>query len=256
MGKFAPVFILALVFILPLQAQSEADLTAISALEALFPIEPYRYITGRYDAANTADFVQLPNELTNGMPAHLRTGAADDLHAMITAAKRDGINLYVSSSTRSFSHQRRLWNARYNGTKVTAGKNLKMAYPDPEERILELTKYSAPPGISRHHWGTDVDLNSTSLAYWGSPRGERILAWLSKNAGNYGYVMVYTEHRTAGFSYEPWHWSYAPLARPILRDHFRNYVTLDKLTGFDGADIGTTLAGWEVYAFSVNDSLK
>ncbi len=254
MSKFAPVFILALVFSLPLRAQSEADdIIANATIDTLFPIEPYLYITGRYDAANTADFVQLPKELTNGMSAHLRIEAADDLHAMIAAAKRDGISLYVSSSTRSFSHQARLWNARYNGTILTAGKNLKIAYPDPKERVQELSKYSAPPGLSRHHWGTDIDLNSTSLAYWESSRGRRILLWLRKNAGDYGYLMVYTKHRDEGFSYEPWHWSYAPLARPILRDHFRNYVTLDN---FDGANIGATLPEWEVYAFSVNDSLK
>lgn len=254
MWKFAPGFILALVSSLPLQAQSEADdIIAKTTIDTLFPVEPYLYITGRYDAANTADFVQLPKELTNGMPAHLRAEAADNLHAMIAAAKRDGINLYVSSSTRSFSHQVRLWNARYNGTKLTGGKNLKTAFPDPKERVQELSKHTSPPGLSRHHWGTDVDLNSTSLAYWESARGRRILSWLSKNAENYGYLMVYTKHRNAGFSYEPWHWSYATLARPILRDHFRNYVTLDN---FDGANIGVTLQAWEVYAFSVNDSLK
>lgn len=254
MYKFASAVILALVSSVPLGAQSKAeDVTGISAKEALFPVEPYLYITGRYDAANTADFVQLPKELTNGMSAHLRAEAADDLHAMIAAAKRAGINLYVSSSTRSFSHQGRLWNARYNGTKLTGGKNLKIAYPDPKIRVQELSKYTSPPGLSRHHWGTDVDLNSTSLAYWESSRGKRILSWLNKNAENYGYLMVYTEHRNGGFGYEPWHWSYATLARPILRDHFRNYVTLDN---FDGADIGATLQEWEVYAFSVNDSLK
>ncbi|MEM5798420.1 MAG: D-alanyl-D-alanine carboxypeptidase family protein [Candidatus Aenigmatarchaeota archaeon] len=43
--------------------------------------------------------------------------------------------------------------------------------------------------------------------------------WLKKNANKYGFFEVYDSNpKRTGFAYEPWHWSFAGLSIPILRD--------------------------------------
>ncbi|MFM9004881.1 MAG: D-alanyl-D-alanine carboxypeptidase family protein [Flavobacteriales bacterium] len=40
-------------------------------------------------------------------------------------------------------------------------------------------KFSSMPGTSRHHWGTDIDLNSVEPSYFLSGKGLLIYQWLS-----------------------------------------------------------------------------
>ncbi len=87
-------------------------------------------------------------------------------------------------------------------------------------RLDIILRFSAVPGASRHHWGTDVDFNSVANADWappsgGSATGGRFFAlgqWLQANAGRVGFVQSYAAGRTGGHADEPWHWSYAPIA--------------------------------------------
>jgi hypothetical protein len=88
------------------------------------------------------------------------------------------------------------------------------------DRLAIILKFSALPGASRHHWGTDVDFNSVESADWapGVPGGSaagplfEMGVWLQGNAARAGFVQPYTPGRTAGYNEEPWHYSYAPLA--------------------------------------------
>lgn len=89
-------------------------------------------------------------------------------------------------------------------------------------RLDIILRFSAVPGASRHHWGTDVDFNSTSNADWapasGSTRAGRFHAlglWLQRNANRVGFIKTYTSGRAGGHQEEAWHYSYEPIAGPI-----------------------------------------
>jgi LAS superfamily LD-carboxypeptidase LdcB len=95
------------------------------------------------------------------------------------------------------------------------------------ERIAAILVWSALPGASRHHWGTDCDLIDRAALPAGAPvellsadfaaggRYARLAAWLDEHAAEYGFFRPYDQDR-GGVLPEPWHISYAPLAEPAL----------------------------------------
>jgi hypothetical protein len=96
------------------------------------------------------------------------------------------------------------------------------------DRMKIILQFSALPGTSRHHWGTEVDLNSTNVADW--QPGQKLAplgTWLDANAAKVGMLRSYTPGRKGGYADEPWHFSYAPIAGP-LRDRYNAEVNLTK----------------------------
>jgi predicted deacylase len=109
------------------------------------------------------------------------------------------------------------------------------------DRLREILRFSSLPGTSRHHWGTEVDLNSVKPAEWepaakSKPAG-RFFAlgqWLQANAPSVGLVQAYTPGRSGGYEPEAWHYSYAPISVG-LRERYNKQVNLttdviDKIT--------------------------
>lgn len=123
------------------------------------------------------------------------------LIAMIAEAKNDGIKLNVVSAFRSYDHQKRIWENKWGNAPL-----------NDINQALYILRYSSYPGTSRHHWGTDVDLNSVSLGYWETNEGRRVHQWLLNNGPRYGFCQVYSPGRNKGYSDEPWHWSHMPTA--------------------------------------------
>ena len=224
-------------------------------LNNLFPLEPKAYLLGQFRPDTTQDFVRLPGKLTRGR-AYLRSEAAEALLRMAQAARDDGIRLTVISATRTFRQQRVIWNGKFTGSRRSGGRNLAREYPDSTERCQAILQYSSAPGTSRHHWGTDVDLNSTDPAYWRTGSGLAALHWLDHNAHEYGFFMAYPPDREHGHRYEPWHWSYQPLARPLLRDHYHRLVSDEDLDGFLGAEHVRHLPWREWYINGVSKALR
>ena len=143
--------------------------------------------------------------------------AATAFRVMTAAAARDGVGLVAVSGFRSVERQVAIWNRKFR-----AGCDEGLDDRAAIDRILE---YSAPPGWSRHHWGTDVDLVEDTMRLeprleaedWqpGAPCG-RAAAWLSEHAIDFGFARPYVED-LGGFLPEPWHWSYVPAAAPLAR---------------------------------------
>jgi hypothetical protein len=101
-----------------------------------------------------------------------------------------------------------------------------------KERLNTIIQFSALPGASRHHWGTEVDFNSVNVADWrpaSTSKGEGTLfklgQWLQANAPKVGFLQAYTAGRSGGYNEEPWHYSYAPLSVG-LRQRYDNQVNL------------------------------
>lgn len=141
--------------------------------------------------------------------------------AMQTEAKKDGIDLKVVSSFRSYAAQKRIWNRKYKRF-ISEG----LTGPEAIKKIIE---YSTLPGTSRHHWGTDIDLIEGSKIVEGDVLLEehfhqgayqKLHRWLQKNATRYGFDIVYTnDSLRKGFLYEPWHYSYTPLSKEFLKTY-------------------------------------
>ena len=91
------------------------------------------------------------------------------------------------------------------------------------------------PGTSRHHWGTDFDINSLETAYYTSGKGAKEYAWMKAHASEYGFCQVYNyKSNRTGYNDEPWHWSFMPLSSRFLKMYVES-VSYQDITGFKGS---------------------
>jgi LAS superfamily LD-carboxypeptidase LdcB len=114
------------------------------------------------------------------------------------------------------------------------------------------------PGTSRHHWGTDVDLNSMDPKYFDTEAGKKIYDWLKTNASAYGFGQPYCAKgadRATGYEEEKWHWSYLPIARQCT-DAYQRKVKYSDITGFSGSETAEELKVIEDYVMGINKSCK
>src|SRR4029450_11486998 len=91
----------------------------------------------------------------------LHRAAVRPFLAMREAAALAGFDLVPVSSFRDFGRQRAIWNAKFRGERAAldrAGKPMDMTPPGPGARVEAILLWSALPGASRHHWGSDVDV--------------------------------------------------------------------------------------------------
>ncbi len=198
-----------------------------------------------------------PLELTGRAATHIREAPAlgarlhaqaiDAANALREAAAAAGHDLAIVSAFRDFSRQSGIWNRKFRGEQAVldrAGKPLQVAVMNGPERVRAILLWSALPGASRHHWGTDFDVYDraavqpdyrpelTLAEYTGSGPFARLDEWLAANLGNYGFFRPYRTDR-GGVHPEPWHLSYAPVAGPALRA-----LTVDVLTdAIEGSDL-------------------
>jgi LAS superfamily LD-carboxypeptidase LdcB len=89
----------------------------------------------------------------------------------------------------------------------------------PEERQQEILIASAGPGISRHHWGSEVDFYDASTERWRTSWSALFTAMYDHGlAARYGFVWTYGLPYDHGARYrdERWHWSYHPVSKPML----------------------------------------
>ncbi|MCF6307031.1 MAG: M15 family metallopeptidase [Flavobacteriaceae bacterium] len=141
---------------------------------------------------------------------------------MKTEAKKEGINIEVVSAYRSFQRQKEIFDRKY---KKFTSQGL-----SPSEAIDKIIEYSTIPGTSRHHWGTDIDIIDSN-----APRSKNVLneenfygdgpycklkEWLNVHSESFGFYEVYTNNsKRKGFKYEPWHFSYIPVSKPMLQEY-------------------------------------
>jgi LAS superfamily LD-carboxypeptidase LdcB len=150
---------------------------------------------------------------------------------MRRAARAAGIDLKPVSSFRDFDRQLSIWNSKYDGHKPlldAAGHALDASLLSPAERIDAILRWSALPGASRHHWGTDIDLidaNAVAPDYRVrlvpeefEPAGPFAAchAWLDAHAARFGFFRPF-RGVLSGVQAEPWHYSFAPVAEGARR---------------------------------------
>ena len=150
---------------------------------------------------------------------------------MRAAAAREGLDLVPFSSFRDFDRQLAIWNAKARGERELRGADgqlLDALQLDDEARVAAILCWSALPGASRHHWGTDFDVMDAAALPPGyrlqvvpeeyAPEGVfgRLNAWLDAHAAEFGFYRPYTLWR-GGVQPEPWHLSHAALAAAALQ---------------------------------------
>jgi LAS superfamily LD-carboxypeptidase LdcB len=177
-----------------------------------------------------------PAELTGRSRTHVldlaELGSALHVHtvapflAMRREALAAGFDLVPVSSFRDFERQLGIWNAKFNGEKPlhdAAGGLLVAAELSPAERVDAILIWSALPGASRHHWGTDLDLIDRAAVPTGyrvqlsaeefAPTGPfaAVSGWLEVNSARFGFFRPFRGVES-GVQREDWHYSFAPLA--------------------------------------------
>jgi LAS superfamily LD-carboxypeptidase LdcB len=181
----------------------------------------------------------LANELTGQVYSHL-TQLSDNIYVhkqvvsafkgLQLAAQKDGFNLQIASGFRSFERQQLIWNNKFSGKIRILNKE---GHPLAIEKLSEIEKlfailhWSALPGTSRHHWGTDFDifdpnclpvdkkLQLTVSEYSESGYFFELTQWLSENMKSFGFYRPYQKYN-GGVAIEPWHISYFPIAQRAI----------------------------------------
>lgn len=160
-------------------------------------------------------------------PKHrLQADAKQAFVAMQAAALKDGLQLMPASSFRSFSRQLLIWNDKFVGKRPLLDADSQplsaLSLSEPE-RIMTILRWSALPGTSRHHWGTDVDIYDPSLLPSGAALQLEpweyeadgyfypLSQWLEQNMARFGFYLPFSK-ASGGVAREPWHLSYRPLA--------------------------------------------
>ena len=159
-------------------------------------------------------------------PHRLTAATAAAFNDMQVAAAYEGFNLQAASSWRSFERQLAIWNGKWRGERPLLDADnqpLDALQLDDMERLHAILRWSALPGTSRHHWGTDLDIYDpdclpvgTRLALepweyeaggWFADLGE----WLGDHMADFGFFLPYAKPLDAaqGVAYEPWHISFA-----------------------------------------------
>lgn len=129
--------------------------------------------------------------------------AYDDYQAMVQAARKDGVYVYVTSSYRTMDKQISLHEA-----KIEEGVMMGYSYAKAKERAAEVV---AVPGTSEHQAGLALDFVSAEYRRLDEKQEDtKGFQWLKENCYDYGFILRYPNGKTeeTGIIYEPWHFRY------------------------------------------------
>jgi LAS superfamily LD-carboxypeptidase LdcB len=141
-----------------------------------------------------------------------------------------GIDFAVASAFRSYDRQLKIWNEKIQGQRPL--KNKKGEVLDPkelsdEELLDTILLWSHIPGVSRHHWGTDLDIfdatwykkNGAKLElenhfYLGDGPNAKMHLFneqlLAQSSSAFAFYRPYTNDKN--FMPELWHYSHQKIA--------------------------------------------
>ncbi|WP_200904266.1 M15 family metallopeptidase [Vibrio sp. VPAP30] len=183
-----------------------------------------------------------PEQLTGQSTSHLvetvvgqkaflvHAAVSQDLLALKQSATEAGFNFNIASGFRDFDRQTTIWNNKMSGktdildsdSQVINTESLSEA-----NKVIAILRWSALPGGSRHHWGTDFDVfdrdslpqgEALKLEPWEYLTGHQkaFYDWLSRNLHDYGFFFPYAQD-LGGVAVEPWHISHKDVAEQCLK---------------------------------------
>lgn len=189
--------------------------------------------SGQVPEVFTPDQKQLLGLSEDGLvpygAARLRPEVAAALGCLAGAAQEAGFELAVASAFRGFDRQLRIWNRKACGELAVRDDQdclVPMEFLTAAQQVDCILRFSALPGASRHHWGTDLDVYDHAAM----PENYRLQLtpsevaadgifgafhdWLDTQIAtgrSFGFYRPYDVDR-GGVAVERWHLSYAPRA--------------------------------------------
>jgi len=155
--------------------------------------------------------------------------------ALREEARRAGFEVEIVSGFRGFDRQLSIWNRKADGELAVLDSDAEpmdiRALSD-EELVFAILRWSALPGASRHHWGTELDVIDAAARpedYEVQLVPEEVDSggmfgpfhdWLDdriRTGTSNGFFRPYDRDR-GGVAPERWHLSCAPVATPLARD--------------------------------------
>lgn len=203
-------------------------------------------LLGKFNYRLDPKFIAVESKYCS-KPMYLQKETYQKFKEMHEAAKKDGVTLIIISGTRNFSEQKGIWDGKW-------GKYI--ASMDSLSAAKTILRFSSMPTTSRHHWGTDIDINSLDNNYFTSGKGLKEYEWLKKNAARFGFCQVYTDKVTTkrtGYEMEKWHWSYLPIAKTYLKQ-YKELITYKEIKGFTGAYLAPKLRAIDDYVNGIDAS--
>lgn len=163
------------------------------------------YIDGIMMASKT---FSLPRDFDPGV----NDEALNAFNEMQADAANEGLDIYISSSYRSYEDQERIYNS----------------YVESDGKEAADT-YSARPGHSDHQTGLTFDLNSIDDSFGYTPESD----WVKVNAHKYGFIIRYPEGKEdiTGYQYEPWHIRYIGIEKAT--EVYESGLSLEEFLGVD-----------------------
>jgi LAS superfamily LD-carboxypeptidase LdcB len=187
--------------------------------------------------------------LEPGGPYSCHVAAWPVWQALVAAAASAGMELAAVSAYRSFATQEAIWNAKWRGERPVlnrAGESVEMARLNDADRVAAILAWSALPGASRHHWGTEFDVIDRAALPKGyvvqlvpaeyAPGGPfaKLGRWLDDNLEGLGFHRPYRRD-LGGVAPEPWHLSCTAVAgeasRRLRLAHLHEAVASSSMEG-------------------------
>ena len=150
----------------------------------------------------------------------------EPLRELQQQASREGFDLRVVSGFRSFERQLKIWNSKAGGDRDVLDNEcqaIDISCLSELELTYAILRWSALPGASRHHWGTDFDVYDAAAISQdyeiqlvpeeteGNGPFAAMHRWLDEILPATDFYRPYEKDR-GGVAPEPWHLSYRPLA--------------------------------------------
>jgi LAS superfamily LD-carboxypeptidase LdcB len=171
---------------------------------------------------------------TAALSESVHRAVVEPFRALQALAAEPGFDVAILSGFRSFDRQLSIWNRKARGELTvldSEARPLTIATLTDRELVFAILRWSALPGASRHHWGTDIDVYDAAARpqgyeielvpaeYEGEGMFAPFSAWLDDRIANrtsFGFFRPYDRDRS-GIAPERWHLSYGPLAAEFAR---------------------------------------
>ncbi|MEE4245504.1 MAG: M15 family metallopeptidase [Kangiellaceae bacterium] len=190
------------------------------------------------------------------------------LTELLTALRQAGLATTIVSHWRSFEHQAKIWNSKWHGSRTLLNRQqetIDVSKLTDQEKLTAICWWSAIPGTSRHHWGTDFDIflsspieqgyrpQLTPKEFYDNGPCFKLEQWIELNLTKFGFFRPYDIYR-GGVMIEPWHISYKPIADKLIsqidKQKINQRLALHKVAGHEmiAEQIDSYL---ETYVFNV-----
>ncbi|MBQ9964145.1 MAG: M15 family metallopeptidase [Clostridia bacterium] len=180
------------------------------------------------DFEDTDALVSIPSQYCNGSLRQIDKDIFPYVIAMIEAAKKDGVTLYVRSPYRSYTTQQTLFRNKV--------KRMIADGVPADQAEAAAARAVARPGTSEHQTGLAIDFNTANSKFENTPAH----LWLMEHAAEYGFILRYPKDKTeiTGIMYEPWHWRFVgvEVAQEIaaLGVAFEEYIAAETINTTNG----------------------